>query len=201
ALPCLKPLVGTAAVVAGLLLPMGAVTAQGASTQNAATAAAGKDLFQTYCSTCHGPNAAGGIKLGDAVSADIRWQAIGPRYHDDPQLVTRAILDGLDEHGKPLDDAMPRWKETLSPQQAADVVAYLQTLTAPVSGQIVATPAGEEKTPQPTEEALEAQQKTSVLARAKETASSTGAAVQTNGSKASAATTGIAAPGIVVATV
>lgn len=201
----MKKVFGASALVLALSLSTGSVWALGSPGHSApltsSAVATGKDLFQTYCSTCHGPNAAGGVKLGDAVSADIRWQAIGPRYHDNSQLVVRAILHGLDEHGKPLDDVMPRWQGTLSPQQAADIVAYLQTLTAPVPGQIVATPVGEEKTPEPTEEAQEAQQKATVMARARETTSSTEAVAQTNGRTASSTTTSVTGPGIAIATV
>ncbi|MCL4543004.1 MAG: cytochrome c [Chloroflexi bacterium] len=160
---------GSILLLSALLLWMGAGTARAAASRASATGspAAGKELYGTYCSTCHGPDAKGGIKLGDATSADIRWSAIGTRYHNDPALVSRAILQGLDEEGKPLDDVMPRWKGTLTTQQVGDLVAYLQTLTSSVPGQIVATPVHEDVTPQPTEEAQEAAQKATAFAQAK----------------------------------
>jgi mono/diheme cytochrome c family protein len=124
-------------VLLALLVPFSSALASG----SAADATNGKTLFQANCASCHGANAAGGIKVGTATAPDIRWSAIGSDFND-PALVRRAILNGQDEEGKALDAAMPRFSDKLTTSQADDIVAYLQTLTSglpksgdPVDGQ------------------------------------------------------------------
>ncbi len=107
--------------VGGVLIAVWAATAGLAGPQAiapAADAASGQALYQRNCAACHGPEARGGLKLGDATAADLRWDYLGPQYHQDSVLVTRAIIQGLDQDGKALDDVMPRWqgKLTVFPQ-------------------------------------------------------------------------------------
>lgn len=90
--------------------------------------ATGHQLFEAKCSVCHKSNGKGGVHLGEATSADLDSPALETRYHQDDKLMRRAILDGIDEEGQPLDKAMPRWRGQLTPQQAADLVAYVKTL-------------------------------------------------------------------------
>ena len=132
-----------------------------------ADAAAGQALYQQNCQACHGPDAKGGIKLGDATAADLRWDQLGPTYHNDPTLVARAISQGLDQDGQALDDVMPRWQGKLTAGQVQDLVSYLQTLTAAAPGQVVATPVHEDVTPVPTEEAQEKATAVAVVATAR----------------------------------
>lgn len=176
-----RPILGG---IAGCLIAvsLASVTyAAGPPAPSAADIPAGQAVFQQYCAACHGLEAKGGLKLGDATAADLRWQTLGPAYHDDPALVQRAILQGQDQDGKALDDVMPRWQGKLTTTQVQDLVAYLQTLTTAVPGQVVATPVHEEATPVPTEEAQEAVQAATVVAQAKATTSgaSTAAVVAT----------------------
>jgi mono/diheme cytochrome c family protein len=91
-------------------------------------AATGQKLFEANCSVCHKSNGKGGVKLGDATSADLDSPALEARYHQDDKLMSRAILDGIDEEGQQLDKTMPRWRGQLTPQQADDLVAYMKTL-------------------------------------------------------------------------
>jgi len=112
-------------VLLALLVPFSSALASG----SAADATNGKTLYQANCASCHGADAAGGIKVGSTTSPDIRWGAIGSTFNNDPALVKRAILQGLDEEGKALDAAMPRFQGKLTDSQADDIVAYLQTLT------------------------------------------------------------------------
>jgi mono/diheme cytochrome c family protein len=97
----------------------------------AADPTSGQTLFQANCVTCHGKDAAGGNKVGDATAPDIRWTAIGDQFKNDPVLLRRAILNGKDEDGNDLDDAMPNFEGKLTNAQADDIVAYLQTLKGP----------------------------------------------------------------------
>ncbi|WP_414906978.1 c-type cytochrome [Pseudomonas sp. IT-P253] len=62
----------------------------------------GEALFQDNCSACHGPRGMGGSapKLaGDA----SEWKA---------KVFERAVLSGIDDHGKPLKAPMPHWAGT-----------------------------------------------------------------------------------------
>ena len=65
-----------------------------------ATKLEGKTIFQENCAKCHGDNAKGGSGpnlVGDA----SKWSR---------KLFQRAVLMGIDDHGKPLESAMPHWK-------------------------------------------------------------------------------------------
>ncbi|HYT77221.1 MAG TPA: cytochrome c [Vicinamibacterales bacterium] len=88
-------------------------------------------MMRLACVNCHGSTGHGGpvFMTGQAVqAADITWPALTetqqPQYTDD--TVKRAITQGLDPSGAPLDDVMPRW--SMSPQDLDDLVAYLRTL-------------------------------------------------------------------------
>lgn len=53
---------------------------------------------------CHGANLKGGLKIGSATSAVIRWSTLKSGYT--VALLQRAILHGFDEKGQPLDTAI-----------------------------------------------------------------------------------------------
>lgn len=88
------------------------------------------------CAACHGADGRGGrpVMMGTAVPADIRYQAlITGAYEPGEQatpytdaLIKRAVTQGLDADGKPLDRTMPRWQMTDA--DFADLLAYLRTL-------------------------------------------------------------------------
>jgi mono/diheme cytochrome c family protein len=189
--------------VLGVLVAMGLLPAAFAAgppaparAPSAAEATTGQQLYSQYCGACHGPEAKGGVTLGDATSADLRWQTLGPTYHNDPALVQRAILHGQDQDGQALDDVMPRWQGTLTATQVQDIIAYLQTLTTAVPGQVVATPVHEDVTPQPTEEAQEASQATSVIAQARATAAQATTSEATAPTTSAATAAATTAPGV-----
>nr|WP_294863339.1 cytochrome c [uncultured Pseudogulbenkiania sp.] len=65
-----------------------------------AAAPDGKALYQDNCGSCHGAKGQGanGPRLvGDA----SQWTA---------RLFERAVLSGIDDHGRPLKAAMPHWQ-------------------------------------------------------------------------------------------
>ncbi len=125
-------------------VPTAAPAATTASTSTSGGGAAeGQSLFADDCATCHGQNAAGGYTMGAATSADLRWASLGPMYNTDTTLVSRAILQGLDQDGKDLDPVMPRWNGDLTSAQVTSIIAYLQTLTTDApANQPPAAPAG-----------------------------------------------------------
>ncbi len=94
------------------------------------------EMGGTGCFACHGIEGRGGVPvmMGTALPADIRYAALitGEYEHGkketpytDP-LIRRAITEGLDPDGKPLDWTMPRWQ--MPPQDLTDLLTYLKTL-------------------------------------------------------------------------
>lgn len=112
-------------VAAGCGSPSPAPKAVKQSTARPDVETAGKELFEADCAACHGTNLKGGLKIGSATSADIRWSTLKTAYT--VPLLRRAILTGFDEKGQPLDSAMPRWQGKLSGKQVDQLIAYLKT--------------------------------------------------------------------------
>ncbi|MEZ4864840.1 MAG: c-type cytochrome [Caldilineaceae bacterium] len=97
------------------------------------------------CADCHGSDAKGGqhfmhMQLMDA--PDIRWRTLtsgeeaGDTHADEgghemahepytPETFARAVRNGIDPAGNPLDAAMPRWQ--MSDQDITDLIEFLQT--------------------------------------------------------------------------
>jgi mono/diheme cytochrome c family protein len=63
------------------------------------------------CVSCHGIKGRGGVPvmMGAAIPADITYQELMEDHYTDA-LIKRAITQGIDEEGKPLDWTMPRWQ-------------------------------------------------------------------------------------------
>lgn len=95
----------------------------------------GKQLFDSRCATCHKKTGAGGLKFGTVVSADLRSPGLEKMYHNDDNLILRAILQGRDEDGQPLDAPMPHWKGVIGKKQAQLIVGYLKTLCCSTNGE------------------------------------------------------------------
>lgn len=100
----------------------------GAAPAIAQSNAAGKALFLSHCAVCHHDNGSGGVKLGTTVSADLRSPGLEDTYHHDDALILRAILEGKDEDGQPLEAPMPHWKGSLTKAQAEEILSYIKTL-------------------------------------------------------------------------
>ena len=83
------------------------------------------------CGACHGANGRGGttqMMMGPAIKApDITYPALIKAGFTDA-AIRAAIRDGLDETGKPLKDAMPRWQ--MSEADLNATLAYLKVLGA-----------------------------------------------------------------------
>jgi cytochrome c oxidase cbb3-type subunit 3 len=83
----------------------------------------GEPMFQRYCSGCHGVDGRGGGKnFMPHVGALMR-----PGYTEllDDDYMARIITDGGEVYGKSA--FMPAFKRALSPQDIADVIAYVRT--------------------------------------------------------------------------
>ncbi len=90
------------------------------------------------CATCHGPDGRGGtvsMMMGTFEAPDIRYETLLEGEHDDEhedhpaytdETIKRAITQGIDPAGEPLDWPMPRWH--MAEQDLDDLLAYLKTL-------------------------------------------------------------------------
>lgn len=89
------------------------------------------------CVDCHGPNGRGGrvqMMMTSFTAPDIRYSTLTagemthgeehPPYTD--ETLKRAITQGLDPAGDPLDWPMPRW--SMSEADLNDLITYLKTL-------------------------------------------------------------------------
>jgi mono/diheme cytochrome c family protein len=104
-----------------------ALIAHAAAAQTPPTAA-GQALYTANCASCHLATGAGGINFGTVTSADLRAPGLETTYHNSDTLIARAILQGKDQNGQPLNAPMPIWSGRLTPTQAAQIIAYLHTL-------------------------------------------------------------------------
>lgn len=89
-------------------------------------AASGAKLYTGYCQSCHGAGAVGVKNLGPVLKGEVAgWKF---------DLFKRAVLTGVDDVGKTLSPAMPRWGQQgfqgkkPTDQQLMDLQAYLKGL-------------------------------------------------------------------------
>jgi mono/diheme cytochrome c family protein len=87
------------------------------------------------CVNCHGPDGKGGIRvhMTREIAPDIRYSVLTSAKHEHEEhppytdeLIERAITQGLDSAGKPLDRSMPRWQ--MSRRDLDHLIEYLKTL-------------------------------------------------------------------------
>ncbi len=86
------------------------------------------------CANCHGANGQGGtlnmMMTGTVEVPNIQYNTLTKAASDRPpysdETLKRAITEGLDPDGKPLDWPMPKWN--LTDQQVNDLIAFLKSL-------------------------------------------------------------------------
>ncbi|MCQ1534755.1 cytochrome c [Methanosarcina sp. KYL-1] len=90
------------------------------------------------CVNCHGTDGKGGfpVMMGFAVPSDIRYETLTSEEHEEEgeeehppytdETIKRAIREGIDPAGEPLDLTMPRWD--MSDSDLNDLLEYLKTL-------------------------------------------------------------------------
>lgn len=90
------------------------------------------------CVSCHGPAGRGGrvtLMMQTFNAPDITWPALTGAHEETGEMehppyteetVKRAITQGVDPAGHPLDAVMPRWR--LTDRDLEDLVTYLRTL-------------------------------------------------------------------------
>ena len=94
----------------------------------------GQGMMQLSCADCHGQNGRGShvvLAMTEIDAPDIRWSTLTkPGQMDHPpyteETFERAVTQGLDPGGSPLDPTMPRWQ--MSEQDLADLITFLKTL-------------------------------------------------------------------------
>ena len=96
----------------------------------AGDSAAGRALYQQYCSVCHGPQGKGDGPAASTMNPKPRDHIDGHYMNalSEAHLTTVISEGGAAVQRSPL---MPSWKGTLTPQQIQDVIAYLRTLAVP----------------------------------------------------------------------
>lgn len=90
------------------------------------------------CADCHGSDGRGGVvrmMMSSFEAPDIRYNTLTEGEHDDAhgdhppytdEDIKRAVTQGVDPSGEPLEWMMPRWNMTDS--QLEDLIAFLRTL-------------------------------------------------------------------------
>lgn len=90
------------------------------------------------CASCHGPDGQGGapVMMGTEIPPDIRYKTLTseemehegeethPPYTD--ETIKRAITEGIEPDGEPMDLTMPRWQ--MSERDLDDLLEFLKTL-------------------------------------------------------------------------
>lgn len=82
----------------------------------------------TGCVVCHGPRGEGLVVAAGGVTGAapaVKWAALAARGYDRTTL-RRALTEGVDPHGRELQDYMPRWE--LSDEELDALLAYLKAL-------------------------------------------------------------------------
>jgi cytochrome c oxidase subunit 2 len=79
------------------------------------------------CVSCHGSHGRGGfvVPMTNVVAPDIRYSTLTAEQFTDA-TIRRAISQGLDPAGAPLNDAMPRYH--MSDKELDELMSYLKTL-------------------------------------------------------------------------
>jgi mono/diheme cytochrome c family protein len=89
------------------------------------------------CVSCHGEDGRGDVPvmMGTEIPPDIRYHALTEEEHDEHEgkehppytdaTIKRAITDGLNPAGEPLDYTMPRWQ--MSERDLDDLLEFLKT--------------------------------------------------------------------------
>lgn len=98
----------------------------------------GMMMGRLACVECHGEGGRGGpvtMRGQTFETSNVTWPALTEERHDEGEMehppytdetVRRAITQGLDPAGKPLESPMPRWR--MSERDLDDLVAYLKGL-------------------------------------------------------------------------
>ncbi|MDJ0932756.1 cytochrome c [Breoghania sp.] len=89
---------------------------------------AAADLFNQNCASCHGENGAGGMRIGNATSADLRAPGLENMYHGNDKALAGAILNGINEDGDKLSPVMPLFQGSLTSDQVSNLIDYLKSL-------------------------------------------------------------------------
>jgi polar amino acid transport system substrate-binding protein len=96
--------------------PAAPATAPAALSATPELIAAGKEVFNSSCAHCHGPDAVQAVKKIDLRRLTLRY---GDRAHD---MYWKTVNEGRPAKG------MPTWKDVFSDEQLAAIFAFLSTI-------------------------------------------------------------------------
>lgn len=141
-------LAGLAALRSGPLAPprwSGTPVADGEVVFRTGTGADGRPIpytsglpMLTSCVACHGERGQGGrvrVMMQTVEAPNITWPELTAAHHEEGEAehapyteatLRRAISEGVDPAGEPLDPIMPRWR--LTDQEWEALLSYLRTL-------------------------------------------------------------------------
>jgi mono/diheme cytochrome c family protein len=89
-------------------------------------AAAGNELFQVNCASCHGEQGHGDGPAASALDPAPQNLANSQKENSDDYLFWRISEGGMME---PFKSAMPSWKSVLSEEQIWDIIGFIHTLS------------------------------------------------------------------------
>ena len=92
------------------------------------------------CASCHGPDGRGGapVMMGTEIPPDIRYHHLIEEEHEEEheeeeahppytdETIKRAITEGVEPDGEPMDLTMPRWQ--MSERDLDDLLEFMKTL-------------------------------------------------------------------------
>jgi mono/diheme cytochrome c family protein len=114
-------------VASGTVLLIGVLLAQPGLAQNKASA--GKELFQSNCSPCHGESGKGDGPGGQVLP--VKPANLGDRIAENgysDQYLSDVIGKGGASVGK--SNFMPAWSGALNDQQIREIISFIRTLPA-----------------------------------------------------------------------
>lgn len=87
------------------------------------------------CASCHGPDGRGGapVMMSTEIPPDIRYHHLTEEEHEEgeahppytDETIKRAITEGVEPDGEPMDLTMPRWQ--MSERDLEDLLEFLKT--------------------------------------------------------------------------
>ena len=116
-------------LIVALALALTACDTPSDAQANSQQIAAGKQVFEGNCLTCHGVGARGEVSNWQKPDADGKYPApplngTAHAWHHNLKVLRGTI----DRGGIPLGGTMPAFKDTLSEEQKDAVLAYIQSL-------------------------------------------------------------------------
>ena len=89
------------------------------------TIAAGKEVYQPNCASCHGEDGSGDGPVAQSLDPEPSDLRLSNAESNDGYLFWRIAEGGV---GEPFQSSMPGWKTILTDEQIWEVITYLRSL-------------------------------------------------------------------------